>query len=37
MNVSNLVKDMANITITIDYKFEYGLSISVFKFDLGLF
>ena len=36
-NVFKIVKDTTNITNAIKYEAAYGLSISVFRFDLGLF
>ena len=37
VNISKLVTDATNITFAIIYKFDYVLSISIFKFDLDLF
>ena len=37
MNISKKVTDRVNTTIAIKYEVEYGLSISVFRFDLRLF
>ena len=37
VNISKMITDRTNITIAIKYEIEYGLSISVFKFDLCLF
>ena len=34
MIISHFVKNKANITIAIEYKVAYGLSISIFIFDL---
>ena len=35
VNISKMVKNMANISITIKYEVAYRLSIRLFAFDLG--
>ena len=37
MNILEMVKNMANITIAIKYQFMYSLSIIIFTFDLDPF
>ena len=37
VNISKMITDRENLTITIKYEVAYGLSISIFRFDIGLF
>ena len=36
-NIYKMVTDRDNIAIAIKFEVEYGLSISIFRFDLGPF